>query len=99
MYLRTSSWAMGKFAEPYLPELTKCLSDEHNEVRLFAFASIRGLTKDGVNTMTTIPAIMELANDPMFYIVIAQALEEMQASQIEELSEKAEEALAKLNAE
>jgi len=83
-------WKMEELAEPAIPELVSCLSDENSEVQAFAIQSLGRLADNGVNTVAAVPALSTLRKEPVFSAVANGALEAMERSRISELSSAAE---------
>ena len=83
-------WKMEELAEPAIPELVSCLSDENSEVQAFAIQSLGRLADNGVNTVAAVHALSTLRKEPVFSAVANGALEAMKRSRISELSSAAE---------
>lgn len=87
-------WKMDELAEPAVPELVKCLSDESSEVQAFAIQSLGRMAENGVNTEAAVAALSNISDESVVSIVARGALEKMEQSRISELSSAASDAIA-----
>ena len=79
-------WKMEELAEPAIPELVSCLTDENSEVQAFAIQSLGRLADNGMYTVTAVPTLSTLCRESVSSAVAKGALEAMERSRIGELS-------------